>query len=199
MLPPRKTKLQRFREMDPITAKAAPQRDFAKPPEGQHQGVLVDVIDLGMQPNTFNGQTNGFVHKCALVWQIDAINSETSKPFEVSKEFTVSMGEKANLRKFLGQWRGKSYSDAEAEAGAPLHKLYGINAMLAVEHKQSKANPDRSYVNILSATALHKSAEKLEPLDYKRADWWKDKVGKQEPPPPSDDDAPADDADDLPF
>lgn len=186
--------------MDQVTAKADPNRNYAKAPEGQHQAVLVDVIDLGMHDNVYQGQSKGLVHKCALVFQIDEINPDTSKPFEIAKDFTVSMGEKANLRKFLGTWRGKSYSDAEAEEGAPLHKLYGINALMQVEHKQSKSNPDRTYANIVSVTKLPKNMEAIKPFEYARAEYWNERIGKkQEEPPPHDDDDASSEDDDLPF
>lgn len=172
-------------------------KPWAKASEGQHQCVLVDVVDLGMQPNIYQGVQNGTVHKCALVWQLDEINPDTNKPFEMSKEFTVSMNEKANLRKFLGTWRGKSYSDQEAEEGAPLHKLEGVNGIMQIEHKQSKTNPDRTYANIVSVTPLFKGTPKIDPNNYVRGEFWKDKTAK-----PDNESLPAalqDEDDDLPF
>lgn len=181
--------------MDTIVAKGTASKPRIKPPEGSHQAVLVDVIDLGMHENIFNGENKGLVHKCALVWQLDAENPETNKRFEISKEFTVSMGEKANLRKFLGAWRGKSYSDQEAEEGAPLHKLEGVNGIMQIEHKQSKSNPDRTYANIVSLVPLMKSVERIVPENYQRADFWKEQIAK----PENIGNAPADQDDDLPF
>jgi hypothetical protein len=165
--------------MDTIVAKSEPTRTWAKAPEGSHRCVLVDVIDLGLQQESYMGGPVKLVHKCALVWQIDAINPDTQKPFEMSKEFTVSMGEKANLRKFLGIWRGKSYTDAEAAEGAPLHKLYGVNGIMQIEHKQSKSNPDRTYAAIVSVTAAPKGMEKIAPgQDYERSEHWSEKLAK---------------------
>jgi hypothetical protein len=83
------------------------------------------------------------------------INPETGKPFEISERFTVSMGEKANLRKFLGQWRGKTYTNAEAEEGAPLHKLEGVNALVQIGHNTSEAT-GKTYANIISIMPLPK-------------------------------------------
>lgn len=139
------------------------------------------------------------VHKCALVWQIDEVNPDTSKPFEMSKEFTVSMAEKANLRKFLGMWRGKSYTDEEATEGAPLHKLYAVNGLMQIEHKQSKSNPDRSYANIVSVTPLPKSMKKMTPGEYTRSEHWKDKIKTVQMADENDYPPPLDDDDDLPF
>lgn len=184
--------------MDQITAKSDGSKTWAKAPEGQSQCVLVDVINLGMQSVSYMGGPTKMVHKCALVWQIDEINPDTQKPFEMSKEFTVSMAEKANLRKFLGMWRGKSYTDEEAiEKGAPLHLLEGVNGLMQIEHKQSKTNPDRTYANIVSVTPLPKGMEKRTALEYTRSEHWNEKISQ-----PHSEDMPSaleDDTDDLPF
>lgn len=186
--------------MDQITARAEPLKPWSKASEGQAQCVLVDVIDLGMQQTTYMGGPPKMQHKCALVWQIEEINPDTGKPFEMSKEFTVSMGELANLRKFLGMWRGKSYSDAEAAEGAPLHKLYAVNGLMQIEHKQSKSNPERSYATIVSVTPLPKNMQKIHPNEYNRSEHWKEKIktyqsaDENDFPPPIEDET-----DDLPF
>jgi hypothetical protein len=188
--------------MDQIVARADAGRSFTKAPEGQHQAVCADVIDLGMHEESYGGKSKGLVHKCAIVFQIDELNPETGNRFEIGKEFTVSMGEKANLRKFLGTWRGKSYTDAEAAEGTPLHKLHGVNALIQVEHKPSKSNPDRSYANIVSITPLPKMMEKIAPSNYERPDFWKEKVAKprtEDPPPPDEYEGGFDNDDDLPF
>lgn len=185
--------------MDNIVAKSDGSKSWAKAPEGQSQCVLVDVINLGMQPVSYMGGPTKMVHKCALVWQIEEANPDTGKPFEMSKEFTVSMNEKANLRKFLGVWRGKSYSEEEALEGAPLQKLAGVNGLMQIEHKQSKTNPDRSYANIMSVTLLPKNTTKIGALDYVRSDHWLEKIAQ----PQHEEEMPSalqDDEDDsLPF
>ncbi len=163
--------------MDQITAKAGPSVEYAKAPEGQHQCVLVDVIDLRMHENSYMGESKGMVHKCALVFQVDEVNPDTGKRFEMSKDFTVSMHEKANLRKFLAMWRGKSYTDKEAEEGAPLHKLEGVNGLMTIEHRQSKQNPERTYANIISVTPMFKGTQKITPEKYTRAPYWEDRIG----------------------
>jgi hypothetical protein len=189
--------------LDEITAKAEPSKPWAKASEGQAQCVLVDVIDLGMQMEQYMNEAPKAVHKCALVWQIDEVNPDTGKPFEMNKEFTVSMGGKANLRKFLGVWRGKTYTDAEATEGAPLHKLYGVNGLMQIEHKQSKQNPERTYAQIVSVTTLPKSMGKIKPTDdYERSAHWAEKLAKavdDDDAPPPDENGQFEDANDLPF
>src|SRR5689334_21595679 len=78
-----------------------------KPHEpGQFSAICCDVVDLGDKVESFQNQPAKLTHKCALVF---ITRSETGEAGEISREFTVSMGEKANLRKFLEQWRGRKY------------------------------------------------------------------------------------------
>ena len=146
-------------------------KSYTPAPEGAQHAVCVDVIDLGDTMESFQGGTPERKHKVALVFQTDEENPETGKRFEPSIEFTVSFGAKSNLRKFLGNWRGKPYSDEEARAtGAPLHKLVGVNAILNIQHKTSGAG--RLYAIIASVTPPLKSMPKLVPHKYERSEHW---------------------------
>jgi hypothetical protein len=143
---------------------------FAPHPEGSFIGVCVDVINLGDKLEQFQGNPPKIVPKVALVFQTIETNSDTGKPFELSVEKTVSFNERAGLRDFLGRWRGKTYTDAEAALGIPLHKLEGVNAMLIVEHKTSAAG--RTYAKVSNIAPAAKGVSKLAPRNYTRAEYW---------------------------
>src|SRR5690349_9680772 len=100
-------------------------------------GLCVDVIDLGETTVAFPNKPTYLAQKCALVFRTGEKNPETGDYIDVSAEFTVSMGEKANLRKFLESWRGKPYTQEQIDAGVPVDKLEGNWALLAVAHKKS--------------------------------------------------------------
>lgn len=157
-------------DMDAVTA-VLDDKPRVLPPEGQHQFVCVDGIDLGLQENKAFGKTQP---QYAIVFQLEATNPENNnKRFELSQRFTVSMFEKANLRKFLGQWRGKSYTDEESEKGAPLASLAGANGLMQIEHKTSKTN-GKTYANILSVGPLPRGVKKLVAERYERAAFWEE-------------------------
>ena len=60
-----------------ITATAKNQ-NFTPAPEGVHQAVCVDVVDMGMvRSEKFNNES----HKVRIVFQLNEINPETSKRF----------------------------------------------------------------------------------------------------------------------
>lgn len=143
---------------------------FAPHPEGSYIGVCVDVIDLGEKVEQYQGNPVKIVPKVAIVFQTTEDNPDTSKPFELSVEKTVSFNERAGLRDFLGKWRGKTYTDADAEKGIPLHKLEGVTAMLIVEHKTSGAG--RLYAKISNIAPAAKGSVKVTARGYTRADYW---------------------------
>ena len=92
---------------------------------------------MGESVQDFADKPKYLAQKCALVFRTGEKNEETSSYIDVSGEFTLSMGEKANLRKFLEQWRGKPYTVEQVDAGVPLDKLVGNWALLTVAHKKS--------------------------------------------------------------
>ena len=143
---------------------------FTAHDEGQFAAVCVDTIDLGSRVEQYPGQPARIMDKCALVFVTDT-EGETK---EIAREFSVSMGEKANLRAFLEAWRGKSYTDDQAKAGVPLHKLVGHGALLSVEHKTS--GKGRTYGNIKAVAPLPKQMHAPSAAKYERPEYWAKRV-----------------------
>jgi hypothetical protein len=99
--------------------------DFKRVPPGVYIGRCYSLIDLGTQ--TTNGQYGEkHQHKIRIGWELfgedEQGNSLTvdvdgkAMPMTISKSYTVSLHEKAGLRKDLSSWRGRYYTDDEAEA-----------------------------------------------------------------------------------
>lgn len=143
---------------------------FKPHPEGTFTAVCVDVIDLGERLEMFGGKIK-IQPKCALVFATGQKNTDTGEPFYLHPEFSVSMHEKAKLRAFLGAWRGKSYTEEQADQGAPLKKLVGKPVTLTVEHKTSPSS-GRTYANILAVTPAPVGVAVPSINGYVRADFW---------------------------
>lgn len=146
--------------------------NYTPHPEGQFAARCVDVINLGIKPETYPGQDTREVQKVALVFATGELN-EDGYLHIVSGEYTNSMHEKANLRRLLEQWRGKAYTDDEAKAGVPLHKLHNQPALLVVAQKQSQRG--RTYAYISSITPLPKQMDPPTVTEYVRAEFWEDR------------------------
>jgi hypothetical protein len=145
---------------------------FKPHPEGQYVGQCVDTIDLGEKVQDFPGTKHYLAPTCALVFRTGEINEDTGEFIDIAREFTVSMGEKANLRKFLEQWRGKPYTTEQIDAGVPLDKLTGNHGLLTVAHRTS--GKGRTYANIAACVGIPKqmAATVVRYEEYQRAEYW---------------------------
>lgn len=151
---------------DQIIAK----RDAKAPhPDGSYPAVCVDLIDLGETVDVYQGTTN-ILPKIVLVFQTNA-EDEARKPLEIHIELTNSFGKKAKLRKLLEGWRGRPYSDEEARAGVPLHKLEKQNAILNVIHKTAQSSGN-TYAIIDTIMPPMKGMAAIAPNGYVRAEFW---------------------------
>lgn len=157
---------------DTITARGTESK-FKAHPEGQYVGQCVDAIDLGEHVHSFAGDESYIEQRCALVFRTGEKNEQTGDYIDVSKEFTVSMGERANLRKFLEQWRGKPYTPEQIKAGVPLHKLTDNHGLLTIVQQQNKANT-RTYAVIAACVGIPKmmASSTAQYDDYTREAFW---------------------------
>ena len=150
--------------------------EFSPHPEGQFAMTCVDVVDMGERLKSFKGTKPYLAPTCKMVFQSGEVN-EAGRLHEVTKEFTVSMGKKANLRAFLASWRGKSYTDEEARKGVPLHKLVGQPALVSVEHK-TNADGSRTYANISSIAPLPKGLTPPELPAWERPAFFEEQIAR---------------------
>ena len=164
--------------------------DFQPCPQGVHQGVCVDVIDMGLLKVTWGGVEKK-QHKIRVVWQV-AERMDNGKPFIVQKRYTLSLYEKSNLRQDLESWRGRAFTNDETD-GFDVEKLIGANAMLNVIHV---TKGDHTYANVKAIMPLMKGVPKIDGESYTRH------VDRDPQAPPVNDDGPQDTApelDDIPF
>ena len=131
--------------------------------EGLHGAIAYAVYDLGHQYNEHFGST---AHKCRIFWelpderiQIERDGEKKDLPRAISKEYTVSLNEKANLRKDLESWRGKSFTEEEL-AGFDITKLLGVNCTLQILHKKKG---EKRYPNVVAVVPLMKGTSKRKP------------------------------------
>jgi hypothetical protein len=127
------------------------------PPEGNHPARCVSVIDLGTQCDTYNGEPKA-LRKVRITFELPQEKAVFKKergeePFVIGKDYTLSLGERANLRRDLESWRGKGFTEAEAKA-FHLSRLLGAPAMVSVVHRVSKNN--RTYADIATVTRVPK-------------------------------------------
>lgn len=143
----------------PIYARE-PESKFSTCPEGLHQAVCVDVVDLGTMTTAW-----GEKPKVRIVWQTEEIDPSTTRRYEVRAMFTLSLSEKATLRKHLESWRGRKFTTAELR-GFDLENLIGVNCQIQVIHNVS--DDGRTFANVQAIVPTNPKAPKLAPSDYMR-------------------------------
>lgn len=132
-------------------------KEFANPSTGPVSAVLIQIVDLGTQKVSWQGEDK-FQQKVKFVFEIDELMGD-GRPFVVNRDFTVSLHEKSSLRLFLESWRGQKYSDDDLAKFDP-KTLLGKPCTLTL--MQSK---DGKYVNIDSAAKLMKGVTPLVPVN----------------------------------
>lgn len=144
-----------------IIAKDTGGGDFEPIPAGMHNSVGARVYDLGMQ----DGFTAGTkAHKVVILWEL-ATRYQTGelagKQMRVSKTYTLSLSEKANLRHDLESWRGRAFTEQEL-AGFDVERVAGAPCTLNLVETVNPKTQKR-YVKVAAVMPLMAGAERLTP------------------------------------
>lgn len=133
--------------------------NFKIVPAGAHIGRCFELIDLGTQTNETGQYAGNVAHKIKVGFELFGEDEEgqpltievdgVEKPLTITKDYTVSLHEKANLRKELAAWRGKDFTEEEAK-GFDVSKLVGAYAMVNVTHKTNSQGKVRANISGLS-------------------------------------------------
>jgi len=111
-------------------------------PSGIQVARSYSMIEIGTVTEEFKGQQKE-LKKIRISWELPYKmrvfkEGEPEKPMSISREFTLSMYEKAALRKFLESWRGKPYTE-EAAKKVDVTKMLGCDCMITIIHKENKS------------------------------------------------------------
>jgi hypothetical protein len=122
-------------------------------PEGVFSGVCVDLVDLGVVEDDWNGQRR-LVHKLRLLFETEQ-RDEVGKAGLIAKTFTASLHPKSKLAGFLGAWRGRPVVPGDS---VDLKNLVGASCTLVISHRQNMVG--RTYASI---DAVSKPTKKVAP------------------------------------
>ena len=122
----------------PIYASKGNSREFYNVPAATYQAVCYDIWDIGFQESEWKGKKI-VNHKVIIAFEINELVPEgefEGKRMTINNFYTLSLSDKANLRKHLEGWRGKAFTEVELEK-FDIEKLIGINCMLNVIAKEN--------------------------------------------------------------
>lgn len=129
--------------------------DFEQAPIGTHIARCVKIIDIGTQKGEYQGKVN-IRRQCILAWELPTEpmsgDEHFGKPFLVSRFYTASLSEKANLRKDLENWRGRAFNETEL-AGFDSKNILCKPCLLSVIHT------DNGRAKVSGVMALPKGME----------------------------------------
>ena len=128
---------------------------------GNYVARCYQMIHIGTVSEVILGQQK-IINKVRIGWELPTElkvfkEENGEQPCVISKEFTLSMNEKATLRKTLASWRGKDFSEDEAKC-FDVTKLLGKPCMLNIIQKPSK-DGTKLYNEIAGVTPLPKGFE----------------------------------------
>lgn len=126
---------------------------FQPIPAGTYVARCYSMIHLGTIMENYMGE-NKLMNKVRITFELPTEKKvfkeeNGEQPYSMSKDFTLSMHEKANLRKTLEGWRGRSFTEDECKR-FDITKLLGVPCMVSIIHKKNKENKDYAVLNSIS-------------------------------------------------
>ena len=144
-----------------IIAKKAPPRELI--PAGNYLARCYSMILLGTIEEEFKGKKKKQT-KVRITFELpnEMVKAfkegEDDRPAAIGAEYTLSLSPKANMRKMLDSWRGKAFTEKEAD-GFDITKLLGKACMVNIIHKPGAVggkNEGKFFEEIASVTPIPK-------------------------------------------
>lgn len=147
-------KFGRFKSTQPKPMPIAKETSSFEPaPAGTHIARCYGCVALGTQ----HSEMFADAFKVLLMFELpfEKMNTQNGEmPMTVSKEYTLSLGKKSNLRKHLDSWRGRAFTEEELK-GFEVSKVVGAPCQLTIVHQQN-AKTGNTFAKIESITGLAK-------------------------------------------
>lgn len=141
-----------------LIAAATGGTDFKPVPAGMYMARCFRVIDLGTQRGEWKGKEK-WSRKVLIQWELygeaddgTPLTLDDGRPMSVSKRYTLSLGDNAQLRADLKSWRGRDFTPDEL-AGFDISALLGVGCMLNIAHDTKDG---KTYTNVASVTPIPK-------------------------------------------
>jgi hypothetical protein len=161
----------------PTTAPVPEKKSFPITPSGTHVARVYRFMNLGTRIQEYMGVPKDYPDTLVTftlelpnelneftVKNEDGSEEKVSKPFVISKEFTLSMGAKSNLRPFVEGIIGVKLTDEEARV-FDIETLVGMPCLATITHTKGKKDPSKTYANLTSVSPLVKGMTAPDPIN----------------------------------
>ena len=122
---------------------------------GTYMFVCIGVIDIGEQRNE---AFKNYSDKVIFIFEIPSETLEIDgeqKPRWLSKEYTVSLSSKSNLKKDIESWLSRPFTEEEVKDGFDLAAMLGRSGQISVIVEDSK-DGTKQYNKITSILGIPK-------------------------------------------
>lgn len=165
--------------------------EFARPEPGTYLARCVRVIDLGTQQGEYAGKPTE-KRQIVIMWELPTELVPTGEfegqPFLVSKFYTASLNEKANLRHDLMNWRGREFTTVELD-GFELGNILGVPCLITITETDNGKQKVTGVTAPPKGTKVPKQVNpslmfSLEPEEFDGviyeglSDWFKETIAK---------------------
>jgi len=146
-------------------------------PAGTYPARVCKFMNLGTRIQEYQGQPKDYPDTLInLTWELPTKLKEFTtkndngtekveeKPIVISREFTLSMGPKSNLRPIVEGIIGTTLSDDEAY-NFDIESLLGMACLITINHKESSTG--NTYAKVVSTAPLIKGMEVPEAINEK--------------------------------
>ena len=151
-----------------LIARATQTSTFKPVPPGSHLARCYRIIDLGTQKTTFNGESK-FIKKVMFQFEVHSedddgpLKTDKGEPMSISKNYTLSLSDKAVLRADLEAWRGREFSREELQ-GFELKNVLGAWCLITVT--KATGNDGKEYTNITGVSPVPKAMKQNLPTPF---------------------------------
>lgn len=145
-----------------IVLKDTPGKNYPILEAGAYRASCYAIVMLG---TTYSNYYNKNQTKILFMWELpdERITVDGQDlPRAISETYTLSLNEKASLRKMLESWRGKPFSPEELQ-GFSLSKVLGAPCMVSTVQAE-KANGDK-FAKVSAVSKLPKMMAKPEEVE----------------------------------
>jgi hypothetical protein len=132
---------------------------FKPVPNGVHLARLYRLIDLGTQKSEYEGKIN-YLRKIKFVWEVHGhdedgtpLVTDKDEPMIITRDYTMSWGDKATLRRDLESWRGRPFTEEE-QRRFDLKNVLDQWCMINVQHKPRQKGG--VFANVIGVTPVPK-------------------------------------------
>ena len=147
---------------------------FTPCPAGSYLARCVRIVDMGTQVTEYQGERKT-ARKVLVAFEVldDETRRDDGQPFVLSKRYTLSLHEKAALRKDLASWRGRDFTTEELK-GFDLKNVLNAPAFISVVEIAKDGKTFSNIASVMKPPKGMQAPQASEPLviwDMAAPDW----------------------------